>query len=380
MPRHSARALRFVGNAEDNVRAGVLAAFDLQAAAEEIGQSARDRKSEAEAGELPANGAVHLLERLVEPLDVLLGHAEAAVDNIELHAPLRADLLQLHYDVAPRRRELDRVVQQILHDPPRFGGIPDAGQLRGGVDFDCDLLIFYQRCVAIDARVEQLADVERLGCEGDLARVERAQEQHIVNELQQLARVLVNTLENLLLLIGELAEQLVEEDRNEADDDAQRRTQLVRDIGEKLRLDVLELHLRLPALQCAANQRENVIDVERFGDVVERAESQSFDRGIHRAVAGDDDRFDVGVALLDFLQYLRAGHSRHFEIQRHEVDRNLIEHRDRLGGLLNGVDVVIRLENDFEGFPRADFIVDYEDIGAFFHSALYWSKRYAMEE
>ena len=60
------------------------------------------------------------------------------------------------------------------------------------------------------------------------------------------------------------------------------------------------------ALQCGAHGGPQLLEIDRFGQVVEGAALECFDRVLGRAVGGDDDRFLAALACVQFAQQLQA--------------------------------------------------------------------------
>ena len=58
---------------------------------------------------------------------------------------------------------------------------------------------------------------------------------------------------------------------------------------------------------------------ERFGQIVKGPRLHCFHRGRYRAVAGDDNRNDIGIGLADLLEHLHAAHAGHLQIHQGHV-------------------------------------------------------------
>ena len=65
----------------------------------------------------------------------------------------------------------------------------------------------------------------------------------------------------------------------------------------ELRAQVRVLRLQPPLLERRVEHVQQLVDLKRLADEVPRAALDRFDGVLHRAVAGDDDRDDVGIAL-----------------------------------------------------------------------------------
>ena len=65
----------------------------------------------------------------------------------------------------------------------------------------------------------------------------------------------------------------------------------------ELRAQVRVLRFQPPLLERRVEHVQQLVDLKRLADEVPRAALDGFDGVLHRAVAGDDDGDDVGVAL-----------------------------------------------------------------------------------
>src|SRR5690349_16099309 len=95
-------------------RADARFAFELEASAVELGKRLCQREPEAGAVVASAETAVDLAEGRHGARDVLGGDADAAVAHLDGNAALVA--LEAQRNLAARRRELDRVRQQVHED------------------------------------------------------------------------------------------------------------------------------------------------------------------------------------------------------------------------------------------------------------------------
>ena len=73
-------------------------------------------------------------------------------------------------------------------------------------------------------------------------------------------------------------------------------------------------------LDLAERDQDHVV-VEGLQDVVEGALADGVDRGVDRAVAGDDDHLGVGAARLEILEELDARDHRHPDVGDEDVER-----------------------------------------------------------
>src|SRR5438128_11183523 len=134
-------------------------------------------------------------------------------------------------------------------------------------------------------------------------------------------------------------------------------------IGKEIRLDLSQLSLGGPPFKSTPHQRQNMIYVKGFGNVVERSQTQSLNSGVKGTIAGNNDGFDVAIILLDFFQNIDSGKAGHFEIQSDEIYGILAEDLNRLSSRLRQVNVVIRVENHLERFSRTHLIIDEQNVG-----------------
>src|SRR6266849_9689287 len=118
--------------------ADALLAGDMQPAAMQLDQADGQRQAEASARMLAVPGAGHLAETGHGGLNLGRVHADAAVDDLEMHAVL--DDPAAHQYAPARMAELDGVgdeVEQHLLELERVR--PDPGQVRGEFEIDGDI-------------------------------------------------------------------------------------------------------------------------------------------------------------------------------------------------------------------------------------------------
>ena len=111
------------------------AALDGDGAPLQLGQALADRKSEACPAEPSRDRGVRLAERLEQPVDAVRRDADARVADrdVDFPVPLRIRTGDRHrsdgtpgdrHDDLARRRELDRIRQEIEDDLAQPAGIP----------------------------------------------------------------------------------------------------------------------------------------------------------------------------------------------------------------------------------------------------------------
>ena len=111
----------------------------------------------------------------------------------------------------------------------------------------------------------------------------------------------------------------------------------------ELRPQVGVLRLQPPLLHRGAEHVQQRVELKRLGDEVGRALLDRVDRILHRAVAGDDDGDDVGVALERGVEDLTAVDAREPQIGDEDVEGELGQPAERLFaavGLLDDESVV----------------------------------------
>ena len=94
---------------------------------------------------------------------------------------------------------------------------------------------------AVAHLLHHLREVDLLGRELHLARFDLGQVEHVVDELQQMARALEDVAEVLLLRVGHRAGLAALDECREADDGVERGAQLMRHVGEELAFQAARL-------------------------------------------------------------------------------------------------------------------------------------------
>ena len=159
---------------------------------------------------------------------------------------------RLDVDAAARRRELDGVRQQVEDDlpqPPLVG--PNRYLVRVEPQSRAPLPPGSRALHACQCALQGRAQREGGEVQLHLSRLDLRQVEDVVDQEQQVAAGLEDVLDVTELALVQLAEQLLLQELGEADDGVQRRPQLVRHVGEELRLvpaDGLELLVQPPKL------------------------------------------------------------------------------------------------------------------------------------
>ena len=259
---------------------------------------------------------------------LLLRQRLAVVPHPEAH--MRAVRRAAQLETRWRAAVLEGVAQQVqphLPDPGRIAerGRPGLGQLHGR------LRARLQVGELAQGLPDQATHVERLRLHA-LLRHRRQQQQsidHLAGHGQRAERLL----HQMPLLVGQVVGFELVQDLEEAIGRSQRRLQAVGDgVPVGLQLGVLQrqvlalgeqLLLQPVQLQMMLDARQQLLALDRFGDVVDRAEAEALDLVggiVHR---GHEDDRDVGGAriALEPAADFEAVHLRHAHVEQDEVRR-----------------------------------------------------------
>ncbi len=105
-----------------------------------------------------------------------------------------------------------------------------------------------------------------------------------------------------------------------------------------LELDDFLLGPALP--HCATDVGQQLLVVPRLLDEVGRARLHSIDSVFDRAVSGDHDDSQFGIALADIAQYVDAVAVRHCKVEQDEVIRTIGQPRQPFFAVAGDVDLV----------------------------------------
>src|SRR5713101_6946183 len=216
--------------------ADALLAGDVQPAAMQLDQADGQRQAEAGAGMLAVPGAGHLAETGHGGLNLGRVHADAAVDDLEMHAVL--DDPAAHQYAPARMAELDGVgdeVEQHLLELERIR--PDPGQVRGEFEIDGDVERSRPLRHEMQDVARHLADLDLVLVELDLAGFELRDVEDVADDAEQVLGAGADVA-GIAGIAGaaERTQDLVGHDLGEADDGVQGRAQLVAHIGQELGL------------------------------------------------------------------------------------------------------------------------------------------------
>ena len=170
--------------------AAPLFALHRDAAAHCVDQALCDRHAKTRPAVFGAHRFVLLRERLEQVLHELRRHAHARIAAFELDhngIAVARRLAAGDVDLAVGLVVLDRVAQDVRHDPPEVHRAADQARVRGAAvrlhDLDTAALGLLDDGV-VDAP-RDLAQVERQVLEHDLARLELVHIEHLVDEFEQ---------------------------------------------------------------------------------------------------------------------------------------------------------------------------------------------------
>src|SRR5438128_2616044 len=130
--------------------------------------------------------------------------------------------------------------------------------------------------------------------------------------------------------------------------------------GER-RGQIEHLALQRTLVERTLGQHEDVVDVERFGQVIVRAALERFDGGPELAHGGRDDDDGRGVGGLDARQNVDPGLPRHPLVQHHEIDLVSLHDLERLGAVRGFEHVAGFFEDRAHRGAHALLVVDDED-------------------
>ena len=242
------------GKRDDERRAATEFAFHFDRAAVFFDDRARNGQAQARAARRAF--AVATFVAAIEPFEhvrqVVRRNADARVTDPQHDAPLAARRFDVDPHAAAGRRELDRVVEQIVDHLPQPAGVADdrrtARECRPPA-----------RCRALRRRREtsrrcfdEAIELQRLVEPHIAAAVALGQQQQLIDERRQLLTLVGNDDQQRLVLFGRTRSG-VERDVDRTANGGQRRTEFVRRIGDELAL------LR----QVVGDAIEKVIDRER---------------------------------------------------------------------------------------------------------------------
>src|SRR5690242_11335804 len=212
-------------------------ARDADAAALSLDDPSRQR--EAETGSLMASAGRRIeLQKLGEqPGQIFGADAVAIVFDFEPE-PLVTVGTHPDRDVRAVAAELDRIRNVVVENLPQPGGIEhDLVQLRRNFHTYPNLFLFCDGAQNPANFFDQFHRLDRPRREIHLARFDLGQIEHVVDKTEQMVRAGQNIAEALLVQDGFRGDASGVEQLAEADDAVERRSQLVRHIGNESGLE-----------------------------------------------------------------------------------------------------------------------------------------------
>ena len=212
-----------------------LAAVHLQLAAMQLDERIGDRQAEPGALIGPGQRLLDLAERREHLDQVLLGDADAVVDDLDGDRSVAVDAGG-DLDPAALGRELDGVrqqVQQHLHDPALVA--PEPGQRGGDIDAQADRGRFRRIGDQVLGGLDDVAQLDVGFLQLDVPRHGLGQVQDVVDDVEQVPAAGMDVA-GVFQVFGraQRAEHLLLEDLREPQDGVQGRPQLVAHIGQEL--------------------------------------------------------------------------------------------------------------------------------------------------
>ena len=215
--------------------------FDLRLAAVHRRQRLDERKPQPRAFLRAHMGAFGLFERLAQPLQIVLGDADAAVGDRDGDAHVAA--LDAQIDPAAARRELDGVGEQVDEDLLNRALVgEDVAAFARHRHGERDALAVGGDLHEAQRLAGDVLQIERLLAEIELAGLDLRHVENAVDEFEQMAARFVD--QAGIFQIARRTdgpEHLVRHHFGEADDGVQGRAQLVAHIGEEARLGLVGL-------------------------------------------------------------------------------------------------------------------------------------------
>ncbi len=225
-------------------RPGARRALDADGAAVQLDEVFGQRQADAGASVGAAGRAVDLVEALEDARQRLLGDAGAGVAHADDGLPIRlaASLGHGDHDLSACRSKLERVGQQVAQrraHPLRVEG--GLQPVHGSAALERDAPALGQRRVRAHDRLREAGEVAPPALELHPPALQPRQVQHLADELPQAGGAAVGHLELPALLARECAVGVFEHVAERSLDQRQRRAKLVRDVGEELALEAVQL-------------------------------------------------------------------------------------------------------------------------------------------
>ena len=233
---------------------------DRDVAAEQLAELPGDRQAEAGAAVFLGRRRIGLAERLEQPAELLLGHADAGVgDGKPHHRPIGFEALR-HQGQPAVLGELAAVAENIEQALLELGAVgAHAAEVFGRPNFERIAVLLGQRDDERAHLFEQRHDFDVFEKDVHLAGFDLRQIENVVDQAEQVPAGAFDLLEvGNESFLSEI-DCVFLENFAVADDGVERRAQLVAHIGEELRL-VLARHFELPALILDFVEQPRVLD------------------------------------------------------------------------------------------------------------------------
>src|SRR6185503_4544457 len=122
-----------------------------------------------------------------------------------------------------------------------------------------------------------------------------------------------------------------------------------------------DLALERALLEGAANDGQDLLLVERLGEVIERAQLHGRHRGADSLDRGDQDHVELVVEGLDALQDLQPVHAGETDVQKHQIHLVGAHDVEGLGAVRDVENLVLVLQDQAKGFPQSGVVVHHQD-------------------
>src|SRR5689334_2242152 len=220
----------------------------------------------------PRRCCIDLRELAKDEIVVLGRDADACITDLDeqLRAVAAPALLSLEPHAPARRREVDRIAEQVADDVRHLLAIGDDRWHRR-VYLDANLEAFprEQRLVQRIHLLQHLSYREARWHQRQLIRGASRVSQNLTDLRQQLASTTDDSVDALHLTVGDRTEEAVAKDLGVRDHRREGCAQIVRDVGEKLRLELVaraEIRGLLSAVRsCCSNAptRSSAVGADR---------------------------------------------------------------------------------------------------------------------
>ena len=116
-----------------------------------------------------------------------------------------------------------------------------------------------------------------------------------------------------------------------------------------------------PLLERGVEHVHQLVELKRLGDEIRDAQLDHVDGVLHRAVAGDDDRDDAGIARERGFDHLAAVDARQAQVRDDDVEGKTVERLDRGLAVRGFGHLVACVPKSFSYNTSQGFLVVYEE-------------------